>query len=78
MFNLVADATAAICVLAMLGAIVFNFLNTSRDRFFRERRSPVATASMVGFFLLLYFTIRFRWGALGAEGMVTFRSLGWF
>jgi protein-S-isoprenylcysteine O-methyltransferase Ste14 len=75
-FNVVADATTAGCVLVMLGAIVFNFLNTSGERTFRERRSPVATASMVGFFLLFYMTIRFRWGALGTEGMVVFRSFG--
>ena len=76
MFNVVADATAAICVLVMLGAIVFNFLNTSQERSFRERRSPVATASMVAFFLLFYFTVRFRWGASSADGLVAFRSIG--
>ena len=76
MLNLVADATTALCVMVMLGAIVFNFLNTSQGRTFREQRSPVATASMVGFFLLFYLTIRFRWGALEPEGMLIFRSIG--
>lgn len=76
MFNLIADAVTSLCVLAMLAAIVFNFLNTGKERTFRERRSPVATASMAAFFVLLYLTIRFRWSALALEGLVVVRSLG--
>jgi protein-S-isoprenylcysteine O-methyltransferase Ste14 len=75
-FNGIADAVTALCVLAMLAAIVFNFLNTEKDRTFRERRSPVATASMAAFFILLYLTIRFRWSVLDVEGLVVLRSLG--
>lgn len=76
MFNVVADAVTALCVLAMLAAIAFNFLNTEKDRSFRERRSPVATASMAAFFMLLYFTIRLRWSALECDGFVAVRSFG--
>lgn len=76
MFNLVADAVTSLCVLAMLAAIAFNFLNTEKDRTFRERRSPVATASMAAFFLFLYFTIRLRWSALEFEGLIAVRSFG--
>lgn len=76
MFNVVADTVTALCVLAMLAAVVFNFLNTEKDRSFRERRSPVATASMAAFFILLYFTIRLRWSALELDGFVAIRSCG--
>lgn len=76
MFNVVADAVTALCVLAMLAAIAFNFLNTEKDRSFRERRSPVATASMAVFFILLYLTIRFRWSALELDGFIAVRSFG--
>ncbi|MDF7800882.1 isoprenylcysteine carboxylmethyltransferase family protein [Pontiellaceae bacterium B1224] len=76
MFNGIADGVTALCVLAMLAAIAFNFLNTEKDRTFRERRSPVATASMAAFFILLYITIRLRWSALEPEGFIVFRSFG--
>lgn len=76
MFNLVADAVTALCVLIMLAAIAFNFMNTPPDRSFRERRSPVATASMAAFFILLYLTIRLRWSALAMDGLGGFRSFG--
>jgi len=77
MFNVAADAVTALCVLSMLGAIAFNFLNnTGQKRGFRERRSPVATASMAAFFILLYFTIRLRWSALDLDGLAFFRAFG--
>jgi len=75
-FNLIADLVAALCVLVMLVAVVCNFLNTQQTREFKERRSPVATASMTAFFLLLYCTIRFRWSALDLSGLLVFRSFG--
>lgn len=76
MFNIIADAVTAVCILTMVAAIVFNFLNTQQPREFKERRSPVATASMTAFFVLLYFTIRFRWSALEPSGWIAFRSFG--
>ncbi|MBN2161320.1 MAG: isoprenylcysteine carboxylmethyltransferase family protein [Pontiellaceae bacterium] len=76
MFNLIADAVTSLCVLAMLAAIAFNFLNTGKSRSFRERRSPVATASMTAFFLLLYLTIRFRWSAMNTDQWIFVRSAG--
>jgi protein-S-isoprenylcysteine O-methyltransferase Ste14 len=76
MFNVVADVVTALCVLAMLGAIAFNFLNTGKGRNFSERRSPVATASMAAFFILLYLTIRLRWSVLDRNGLVFFRAFG--
>ena len=76
MFNIVADAVTALCVLSMLGAVAFNFLNAGQDRSFRERRSPVATASMAAFFVLLYLTIRFRWSAQELDGLSVLRSFG--
>jgi protein-S-isoprenylcysteine O-methyltransferase Ste14 len=76
MFNLIADTVTAVCILTMATAIVFNFLNTQQPREFKERRSPVATASMTAFFVLLYFTIRFRWSALEPSGWIAFRSFG--
>jgi protein-S-isoprenylcysteine O-methyltransferase Ste14 len=75
-FSLLADAVTALCVLIMLAAIVVNFLNTNQPREFKERRSPVATASMTAFFVLLYFTIRFRWSAFDYSGLLIFRSFG--
>ena len=76
MFNLLADVITALCVLTMVAAIAFNFLNSGEKREFDERRSPVATSSMAAFFVLLYFTIRFRWSALEPSGWIAFRSLG--
>ena len=76
MFSFLADAVTALCVLIMLAAIVVNFLNTNQPREFKERRSPVATASMTAFFVLLYFTIRFRWSAFDCSGLLIFRSFG--
>ena len=76
MFSFLADAVTALCVLTMLAAIVVNFLNTNQPREFKERRSPVATASMTAFFVLLYLTIRFRWSAFDCSGLIIFRSFG--
>ena len=76
MLNHIADAVTGLCVLSMLAAVVFNFINAGKDRSFRERRSPVATASMAAFFALLYLTIRLRWSAVEGQGLVVFRSLG--
>ncbi len=76
MFNLAADAITSLCILAMLAAIVFNFLNAGKARTFRERRSPVATASMTAFFILIYLTIRFHWSAPETDGLVAVRSIG--
>lgn len=76
MLNLIADAVTGFCVLSMLAAVVFNFINSGKPRSFSERRSPVATASMAAFFVLLYLTIRLRWGAVEIQGLVIFRSLG--
>jgi protein-S-isoprenylcysteine O-methyltransferase Ste14 len=76
MFNGIADAVTALCVLVMIAAIIVNFLNTSGNKSFNERRSPVATASMTTFFALLYFTIRFRWSALDGFRLLAFRSCG--
>jgi protein-S-isoprenylcysteine O-methyltransferase Ste14 len=76
MFNILSDALTAICVLIMLTAIVVNFLNTQKPREYKERRSPVATASMTSFFILLYVTIRLRWTALEPSGWIAFRSFG--
>jgi protein-S-isoprenylcysteine O-methyltransferase Ste14 len=75
-FSLLADAATALCVLIMVAAIVVNFLNTNQPREFKERRSPVATASMTAFFVLLYFTIRFRWSAFNCSDLLIFRSFG--
>jgi protein-S-isoprenylcysteine O-methyltransferase Ste14 len=70
--NLVADAVAAICVVALFGAIACNFIASAPHQRFREKRSPVATASMTLFFVLLYGTIRLRWGALTVDtGAIT-------
>ena len=76
MFNLIADFITALCVLSMLGAVMFNFMNTEKGRNFRERHSPVATASMAAFFVLLYLTIRFRWSALNLNGLIPFQAFG--
>ena len=76
MFNILSDLITAICVLATVAAVVSNFLNAGGERAFNERRSPVATASMTGFFILLYLTIRFRWTALEPSGWIFLRSFG--
>jgi len=62
-FDVVADIVTGLCVLALFIAVLVNFAS-AQPRAFRERRSPVATASMTAFGLLVYATIRLRWGAL--------------
>lgn len=76
MFNGIADAVTALCVLILFAAIAVNFLNAGDKQHFKERRSPVATASMTAFFVLLYFTIRFRWSFINISGLLIFRSFG--
>ncbi|WP_372808387.1 isoprenylcysteine carboxylmethyltransferase family protein [Pontiella sp.] len=76
MFNVVADLTTAICALAMLAAIAFNFIDARGARAFRERRSPVATASMTGFFVALYLVIRLRISAIDSDGLLPLRGAG--
>ena len=75
-FNLLADGVTALCVATMVAAVVANFLQAESDRTFRERRSPIATASMTVFFLVLYFTIRMRWSMLASSGFLVPRSCG--
>jgi protein-S-isoprenylcysteine O-methyltransferase Ste14 len=75
-FNRISDLITAACILTLMLAVVCNFLNTQTPREFKERRSPVATASMTAFFILLYFTIRFRWTAPELSGWIAFRSFG--
>jgi len=76
MFNVVADFSTILCILLMLGAVLFNFINIGENRSFRERRSPIATASMTAFFILLYLTIRFQWSANSMDGLLPLRWLG--
>lgn len=78
MFPIVADVVTALCVAALFAAVVANFLENAPGRAFRERRSRVATATMTGFFLVLYATIRLRWGMLDRHGAgwLAFRSAG--
>lgn len=76
MFNLLADAVTALCVATMIAAVAANFLQSAPERTFRERRSPVATASMTAFFLVLYVTIRLRWSMLPCSGLLALRSTG--
>ena len=76
MFNWVADAVTAICVATIFAVVVANFLQAEPGRSFRERRSPVATLSMAAFFVLLYVTIRLRWGMVAESGFVIGRSIG--
>lgn len=76
MFNWVADAVTAVCVVTMFAAVVANFLQNAPDRTFRERRSPVATASMTAFFLVLYATIRLRWSMLVCPDLLVLRTCG--
>lgn len=76
MFNLVADAVTSLCVVTMFAAVVANFLQATPERKFRERRSPVATATMTAFFLVLYATIRLRWSMLACPGFLVLRACG--
>ena len=76
MFNWVADAVTAICVATIFAVVVANFLQAEPGRTFRERRSPVATLTMAAFFVLLYATIRLRWGMVAESGFVIGRSIG--
>ena len=53
----------AVCAVAILGAVALNFSLTSQpDAVSRERRSPVATGTMIGFFVLLSWLISHRVG----------------
>jgi len=78
-FPYIADIVTAVCLLALIAAIVANFQADKMARSFAERRSPVSTASMTAVGLLVYATIRFRWGGLPLDTspmMLTFRASG--
>ncbi len=64
LFHYIADIVTGLCLLALIAAIVVNFQAGRMARGFAERRSPVSTASMTAVGLLVYATIRFRWGGL--------------
>ena len=75
----IANGVTALCIVAMYIAVVLNFLLNKKPRAFNERRSLVATGVMAAIFLLIYFTIRFRWGALPLQSTPFFlciRSFG--
>jgi len=63
-FLICADIITGLCLLALAAAVVANFAANRRTHAFDERRSPVATATMTAFGVLVYATIRFRWGGL--------------
>lgn len=79
LFHIFADIITGICLLSLVAAIVINFQAGILARSFAERRSPVSTISMTAVGLLVYATIRFRWGGLTLDTsplMLTFRASG--
>jgi len=61
----VARTLVVLCVFATLTAVLANFLLAQRTSAVkRERRSVVATATMLGFFAVLFCLVRFRIGAV--------------
>ncbi len=79
-FGYIADAVTLACIIAVVVAVVRNFSGArEQNREFRERRSPVATASMSAFAVLLYLTIRLNWTMIPLEEtplVLSARSLG--
>ena len=67
LFSYAADIVTGLCLLSLIAAIVANFHAGKVARSFAERRSPVSTASMTAVGLLVYATIRFRWGGLDLQ-----------
>lgn len=57
-----ASATITACVVAVLCAVALNFLGIqgSAGKILKERRSPVATLSMLGFFAGFYLLVHYR------------------
>ena len=62
MFNMAVDLVSVICVVGMFMAVLSNFIAGKAARQYRERRSFVATFSMVLFAVALFLTLRFRVG----------------
>ena len=79
MFNMAVDLASVVCVVGMFMAVLSNFIAGRAARQYRERRSVVATFSMVLFAVALFLTLRFRVGFFSAGnqwGVLLFRAAG--
>lgn len=79
MFSMAVDLVSVICVVGMFMAVLSNFIGGRSARQYRERRSLVATFSMVLFAVALFLTLRFRIGffTVGNQWSVfLFRAMG--
>jgi len=74
--NIISDGVAAICFLAILIAVVQNFMTFDKTRSSKAKKSPVATASMAGFAAVLYFTLKFKLGAFDELNIIPIRLIG--
>lgn len=67
-FALVANVVAGLCILAILGAVLIDFLKyQNRAAVKKEQKSIVATATMVAFFVGFYAILRFRIGQVAID-----------
>ena len=79
MFNMAVDLVSVICVVGMFMAVLSNFIAGRSARQYRERRSFVATFSMVLFAVALFLTLRFRVGFISVGNqwsVILFRAMG--
>ena len=62
--QIIAFVLIALSVIIVFAAVAVDFFQyNNRDDTEAEKRSPVATGSMIGFFILYYVAVRFRIGA---------------
>ena len=61
-FELASRSIVALCIFAILVSIAVNFLEAKKDKPKKERRSIVATGTMMLFFIAFYFLIKLRIG----------------
>lgn len=65
-----ASIIITVSAVSVFSAVIFNFISCSRkDGVKRERRSIIATASMTGFFILLYVLIHNKTGSLQVDNI---------
>jgi len=74
--NIISDGTSTICFLAILIAVVHNFMTYDKTRSSKAKKSLVTTGSMTGFAVALYFTLKFRLGMYDELNIIPLRLIG--
>jgi protein-S-isoprenylcysteine O-methyltransferase Ste14 len=69
-FSILTAFVVSLCVVTILISILINFTEARTDSAEKEKRSIVATNTMIGFFIALFLILRFRVGTYSIHPMV--------